>query len=39
MELIDPHETATRITTLETQLDMAYALTARAQGLSLLNYL
>ncbi len=39
LELIDPHETATRITTLETQLDMAYALTARAQQLSLLNYL
>jgi flagellar hook-associated protein 3 FlgL len=39
LELVDPHETATRITTLETQLDMAYALTARAQQLSLLNYL
>jgi flagellar hook-associated protein 3 FlgL len=39
LELIDPFETMTRITTLETQLDMAYALTSRAQGLSLLNYL
>lgn len=39
LELVDPLEAQTRITALETQLEMAYALTARAQQLSLLNYL
>ncbi|MFC5069735.1 flagellar hook-associated family protein [Flaviflagellibacter deserti] len=39
LELVDPYEAQTRVTALETQLDMAYALTARAQQLSLLNYL
>ena len=39
MELVDPYETQVRITTLETQLDMALAMTARAQRISLLNYM
>lgn len=39
LELVDPYETQVRISTLETQLDMALAMTARAQQLSLLNYL
>lgn len=38
-EQVDPIETQTRISALETQLDMAFALTSRVQKLSLLNYL
>jgi len=39
LEGIDPHEAAMRISTIMTQIDTAYALTARIQKLSLLNYL
>lgn len=39
MESIDTYEAATRVTTLETQLSLAYTLTARIQNLSLINYL
>lgn len=38
-EQVDPIETQTRISALETQLDMAFSLTSRMQQLSLLNYL
>ena len=38
-EQVDPMEAQTRISALETQLDMAFALTSRMQQLSLLNYL
>lgn len=39
LEQVDPLEVQTRISALETQLDMAFALTSRAQKLSLLNYI
>lgn len=39
MEGIDTYEAATRVTTLESQLSLAYKLTSRIQNLSLLNYL
>lgn len=39
LEAVDPFEAATRVTTLVTQIETAYALTARIQRLSLLNYL
>lgn len=39
MEGIDTYEVATRVTTLESQLSLAYTLTSRIQKLSLLNYL
>jgi flagellar hook-associated protein 3 FlgL len=39
LEQVDPLEAQTRITTLQTQLEMAYALTSRAEKLSLLNYI
>jgi flagellar hook-associated protein 3 FlgL len=39
LEGIDPHDAAMRISTIMTQIDTAYALTARIQKLSLLNYL
>jgi flagellar hook-associated protein 3 FlgL len=39
MEGIDTYEAATRVTTLESQLSLAYTLTSRIQNLSLLNYL
>lgn len=39
MRGIDPTEAATRISNLQTQIETAYALTARLQQLSLLNYL
>lgn len=39
MEGIDTYEAATRVTTLELQLSLAYTLTSRIQNLSLLNYL
>lgn len=38
-EGIDPYEAATRVNDLLAQLDASYALTARLQQLSLLNYL
>jgi flagellar hook-associated protein 3 FlgL len=39
LENVDPFEAATRVTTLMTQLETGYALTARIQRLSILNYL
>jgi flagellar hook-associated protein 3 FlgL len=39
LEGVDPFEAATRVTTLFTQLQSAYALTARVQQLTILNYL
>lgn len=39
LENVDPYEASTRVTTLLTQVETAYAMTARIQRLSLLNYL
>lgn len=39
LEMVDANETATRITTLEDQLSLAYTLTSRLQSMSLVNYL
>jgi flagellar hook-associated protein 3 FlgL len=39
LEQVDPFEAATRVTTLMTQLETAYSLTARVQRLTILNYL
>ena len=39
LESVDPYEAATRVNSLMTQIETAYALTARIQKLSLLNYL
>jgi flagellar hook-associated protein 3 FlgL len=39
LETVDPYEVSTRITTLMTQIETAYALTARIQQLGLLKYL
>jgi flagellar hook-associated protein 3 FlgL len=39
LEAVDPAEASTRVSTLLTQLETAYALTARLQKLSILNYL
>lgn len=39
LEAVDPFEASTRVTTLMTQLQTAYALTARVQQLTILNYL
>ena len=39
LESIDPYEASTRLSTLMTQIETSYALTARIQQLSLLNYL
>ena len=39
LENVDPYEAASRVTTLMTQLETGYALTARLQRLSILNYL
>lgn len=39
LENVDPFEASTRVTTLLTQLETAYALTARVQRLTILNYL
>lgn len=39
MEQVDPAEASHRVTALETQIDMALALTARIQKLSIINYL
>ncbi|MFN3622590.1 MAG: flagellar hook-associated family protein [Hyphomicrobium sp.] len=39
LEGVDPNEAATRVSTLLTQIETSYALTARIMGLSILNYL
>ena len=39
LEGVDPYEAATRMNTLLTQMEASYALTARIQQMSLLNYL
>jgi flagellar hook-associated protein 3 FlgL len=39
LESVDPYEASTRVTALLTQIETAYALTARIQKLSVLNYL
>lgn len=39
LERVDPFEASTRVTTLFTQLQTSYALTARVQQLTILNYL
>ena len=39
LEAVDPYEASTRVSTLMTQIETSYALTARIQRLSLLNYL
>lgn len=39
LENVDPFEAASRVNTLMTQLETGYALTARIQRLSILNYL
>jgi len=39
LEAVDPAEASTRVSTLLTQLETAYALTARLHQLSVLNYL
>ena len=39
LESIDTYEAATRLKTLETQLEVAYTLTSKIQSMSLLNYL
>jgi flagellar hook-associated protein 3 FlgL len=39
LEAVDPFDAAVRVTTLLTQIETSYALTARVQRLTLLNYL
>lgn len=39
LEAVDPYEAATRVSSLTTQIETAYAMTARLQKLSLLDYL
>lgn len=39
LEKVDPFEASTRVTTLLTQIETAYALTARVQRLTILNYI
>lgn len=39
LETVDPYEASTKVSALITQIETAYALTARIQKLSLLNYL
>jgi flagellar hook-associated protein 3 FlgL len=39
LETVDPYDAATRVTTLLTQMETAYSLTARIQNLSLMKYL
>ncbi|MDZ4792440.1 MAG: flagellar hook-associated family protein [Hyphomicrobiales bacterium] len=39
LETVDPYEASTKVSALITQIETAYALTARVQRLSLLNYL
>lgn len=39
LEGVDPYEASTRVTSLVTQIETSYALTARLQRISLMNYL
>lgn len=39
LEGVDPYEASLRVSSLLTQIETAYALTARLQGMTLLNYL
>jgi len=39
MEAVDPYDASVRVTSLMTQIETSYSLTARIQDLSLLNYL
>lgn len=39
LEAVDPYEAATRVNSLMTQIENSYALTAKLQNMSLLNYL
>jgi len=39
MEAVDPYEASTRVNSLISQIEVSYALTARIQQLSLVNYL
>ncbi len=39
LEGVDPYEASSRVNALLTQVETAYALTARLQRLSLINYL
>jgi flagellar hook-associated protein 3 FlgL len=39
MEAVDPYEASTRVNSLLSQIEVSYALTARIQQLSLVNYL
>jgi flagellar hook-associated protein 3 FlgL len=39
MESVDPEEASVRVTSLQNQLEMSHALSARIQNLSILNYL
>ena len=39
LESVDPYEASTRLSSLTTELETAYAVTARIQKLSILNYL
>jgi flagellar hook-associated protein 3 FlgL len=39
LESVDPFEASTRVSALMTQVETAYAMTARIQNLSLLKYL
>ena len=39
LEAVDPYEASTRVTTLLTQIETSYAMTARIQQLSLIDYL
>jgi flagellar hook-associated protein 3 FlgL len=39
LETVDPYEAATRLTTAQTQLQASYAVTARLQQLSFLNFM
>ncbi len=39
LEKVDPYEASTKVTTLMTQLETSYALTARVLNLTILNYL
>lgn len=39
MEVVDPYDAALRVTSLLTQLEASYSMTARIQNLSILNYI
>ena len=39
MEVVDPYDASVRVTTLLTQLETSYSLTARIQKLTILNYI